>query len=476
MTLADDRRGGDKSVGARAGAAAGLVGNEVDVVVLGLGPGGRSTATRLAQAGLTVVGVDERLVGGECPFYGCTPSKMMVRSAELLTSARRVTGVAGTSVVTPDWGDVAARIAGEATHGWTDQAEVEELTDAGVTFVRGHGRLAGPRAVAVAGTTYTASRGVVLATGTRPSLPPVEGLARTPYWTNRDVVKVTELPRSLVVIGGGAIGVELCQVFARFGVAVSLLEMDDRILAAAEPEASELLERCFATEGIRVITGDTITKVDYADGRFAVSLERTVVEAERLLVTTGRTSNLDDIGLETLGLDRELDVLEPDEHLQVVDGLWAIGDITGKGAYTHMAHYQGDIATAAILQGAGTPVADYRAVPNVTFTDPEIGAVGMTEAQARADHRRVRVGLADMATSPRGWIHGPGKAGFVKVVEDADLQVLVGGTVAGPMGGELMALLTLAVHARVPTGSIESMIYAFPTFHETIKQAVADLH
>jgi pyruvate/2-oxoglutarate dehydrogenase complex dihydrolipoamide dehydrogenase (E3) component len=474
VTSADDHRKADPP--AEDGSRAGPAGTEVDVVVLGLGPGGRSTATKLAQAGLAVVGVDERLVGGECPFYGCTPSKMMVRAAELLTAARRVTGMAGTAAVSPDWGEVAARITNEATHGWTDQAEVEELADAGVTFVRGHGRLAGPRAVTVAGTTYTARRGVVLATGTRPSLPPVEGLAQTPYWTNRDVVKVTELPRSLVVIGGGAIGVELCQVFARFGVDVSLLELEDRILAGAEPEASALLTQCFASEGIRVVTGEKIAQVDYLDGRFTVGLETTTVEADKLLVTAGRASNLDDIGLETVGLDPELAVLDPDGHMQVVEGLWAIGDITGRGAYTHIAHYQGDIITAMIMQGGSAPVADYRAVPNVTFTDPEIGAVGMSEAAARADGRRVRVGMADLASSPRGWIHGPGKVGFVKVVEDADLQVLIGGTVAGPMGGELLALLTLAVHARVPTASIESMIYAFPTFHESVKQAVADLH
>jgi pyruvate/2-oxoglutarate dehydrogenase complex dihydrolipoamide dehydrogenase (E3) component len=449
---------------------------EVDVVVLGLGPGGRSTATQLAQAGLSVVGIDERLVGGECPFYGCTPSKIMVRASELLTEARRVPGMGGAVTVTPDWADVARRITDEATHGWTDAAEVQELTDAGVTFVRGHGRLAGARTVTVGGERYSARRGVVLATGTRPSVPPVEGLAQTPYWTNRDVVKVTELPRSLAVIGGGAIGAELCQVFARFGVDVSLVEMKDRILPAAEPEASALLTQCFADEGIRVVTGQKIAQVAYHDTTFVVELETTKLEADRLLVATGRTSNLADIGLETVGLDPGLDTLDTDAHMRVLDGLWAIGDITGRGAYTHIAHYQGDIATAAILERDGAPVADYRGVPNVTFTDPEIGSVGMTEAQAREDGRRVRVGTADTASSPRGWIHGPGNAGLVKVVEDADQHVLVGGTVAGPLGGELLALVTLAVHARVPTASIESMIYAFPTFQEAIKRAIADLH
>jgi pyruvate/2-oxoglutarate dehydrogenase complex dihydrolipoamide dehydrogenase (E3) component len=451
-------------------------GGEVDVIVLGLGPGGRSAASALATAGLEVVGIDERLVGGECPFYGCTPTKMMVRAAELLAESRRAPGLAGAGTLTPGWDDVAKRIAGEATHEWTDKAEVDELTDSGVRFVRGHGRLTGARTVSAAGTTFAARRGVILGTGTRPSVPPIDGLVRTPYWTNRDAVRVAALPESLIVIGGGSIGVELCQVFARFGVEVSLLEVEDRIMSAAEPEASALVAQALADEGVDVVTGQKIERVDHVGGAFRVELEAGTLEAERLLVASGRTSNLDDIGLETLGLDADATFLECDDQMRVLDGLWAIGDITGKGAYTHVAHYQAEIATAALLHGDAAPRADYRAVPNVTFTDPEVGSVGMTEAQAREGGRRVRVGLADMAQSPRGWVHGPGNSGFVKVVESAEEHVLVGATVAGPKGGELLGQLTLAVHARVPTASLDSMIYAFPTFYETVKQAIDDLH
>jgi pyruvate/2-oxoglutarate dehydrogenase complex dihydrolipoamide dehydrogenase (E3) component len=450
---------------------------EFDVVVLGLGPGGRDAASQLARAGLDVVGIDERLVGGECPFFGCTPTKMMVRAAELLAESRRVPRLAGSSDVRPDWSRVAARVAGEATHAWTDDAEVAELTDSGVTFVRDHGRLSGPRTVVVGdGERYVARRGVVLATGTRPSVPPVDGLAQTPYWTNRDVVRLTTLPESLAVIGGGSIGAELCQVFARFGVAVTLLEVEDRILSASEPEASALLARSFADEGIQVVTGREITGVDCVGDRFEISLGGEVVEADRLLVASGRTSNLDDVGLETVGLEPTIATIDCDGHMLVAEGLWAIGDITGKGAYTHIAHYQAAIAVSAILAADGTQEADYRAVPNVTFTDPEIGSVGMTEAAAREAGLRVRVGCADLAASPRGWVHGPGNAGLVKVVEDAESSVLVGATVAGPRAGELLGQLTLAVHARVPTASLGTMISAFPTFYETVGQALDDLH
>lgn len=472
--------------------------NEVDVVVVGLGPGGESVATDLAQAGLEVVGIDRHLVGGECPYYGCIPTKMMVRAADVLAEARRVPELAGSSTVSPDWTSVAKRIRDEATDSWNDQVAVDRLVEAGVRFVRGQARLDGPRSVVVGDESYVPRHAVVLNTGTDPGVPPVDGLADTPYWTNRDVVKLENLPSSLIVIGGGAIGAEIAQALSRFDVAVTLLEVADRILAAEEPEASRLMTETFGSEGIQVLVGVSITKVSYAEGRFSVtmsgpdSVEQEGGEAgsastlygEKLLVAAGRRNQLADIGLETVGLDPESKILETDEHMQVADGLFAIGDITGKGAFTHMSMYQAGIARDAILSKADRgdtaktepAKADYRAVPRVTFTDPEVGSVGLTEQKAKDEGLRVRVGFADLATSSRGWLHKSGNAGFVKVVEDADAGVLVGATTAGPDGGELLAGLTMAVHARVPTSSLLSMIYAFPTFHQAIKAAVEDLH
>jgi pyruvate/2-oxoglutarate dehydrogenase complex dihydrolipoamide dehydrogenase (E3) component len=449
--------------------------SEVDVVVLGLGPGGTSAASDLAKAGLSVVGVDERLVGGECPFYGCTPTKMMVRAADLLAEARRVPGMAGASLVTADWAVVASRIADEATHGWDDADGVKALTADGVTFVRGHGRLAGPGAVSVGDDTFVARRGIVLATGTSPAIPPVDGLEATPYWTNRDIVAVDQLPGSAIVIGGGTIGVELCQVLARFGVSVTLLEVADTIMAQEEPEASALLTEVFAREGIQVLTGATIDRVDYADRHFSVLVDGRTLSADKLLVLAGRRTNLADIGLETVGLDPAAEALQTDGHLSVADGLWAIGDVTGEGAYTHLAHYQAEIAVDAILRGTSGRAAEYRAVPRITFTDPEVGAVGLTQQQAQDQGIDVLVGVADVAESSRGWVHKSGNQGFVKVVADATRHVLVGATVAGPMGGEILAVLSLAVHAQIPVTSLETMIYAFPSLHETVKSAVLDL-
>jgi pyruvate/2-oxoglutarate dehydrogenase complex dihydrolipoamide dehydrogenase (E3) component len=444
----------------------------VDVVVVGLGPGGESVATELAKAGLRVVAVDRRLVGGECPYYGCIPSKMMIRAADLLAEGRRIPDFAGTSTVTPDWSPVHARIRDEATDDWNDQVAVDRLEDAGVTFVRGGARLTGPRTVEVEGTTYTARTGVVLNTGTEPSAPPIDGLADTPFWDNRDACRLAELPGSLVVIGGGAIGAEMAQAFARFGVRVTVLEAADRILAPEEPESSRLLTDVFTDDGIDVRTGVRIGSVRYDGGRFDVEVDGETLHADRLLVAAGRRPGFSGLGLETVGLDPSARALEVDGRLRAADGLWAIGDITGKGAFTHMSMYQAAIAVRDIL-GQDGPEASYHAVPHVTFTDPEVGSVGMTERQARDAGLRVRVGTTDLASSTRGWIHRA--VGLVKLVEDADRGVLVGACSVGPTGGEVLSMLVTAVHAEVPTATLRSMIFAYPTFHRAVEDALSRL-
>ncbi len=443
-----------------------------DVVVIGLGPGGEATASELAKAGLVVVGIDEHLVGGECPYYGCVPSKMMIRASDALGEARRVPGLAGEVEVHPDWGPVATRVRDQATDDWNDQVAVDRLEGAGVRFVRGHARLAGPRSVEVNGETFECARGVILNPGTAPAVPPIDGLADTPYWTNRDIVKIESVPGSLIVIGGGAIGAEIAQALSRFGSRVTILEMADRILAPEEPESSALVADVFAKEGIQVLTGVGIDSVAYDDGRFRVQIEGQTLDAEKLLVAAGRRPNLSDLGLETVGLDPSARSIEVDEHMRAADGLWAIGDVTGKGAFTHVSMYQSAVCVRDVLGQEGH-AADYRAVPHVTFTDPEVGSVGMTEQQARDAGLTVRIGQADLSTSARGWIAQA--EGLVKLVEDADRGVLVGATTVGPSGGEMLGLVSTAVHAEVPTETLRSMIYAYPTFHRAIEDALRSL-
>ena len=446
-----------------------------DVVVVGMGPGGEYLAEHLAEAGLDVVGIESTLVGGECPYWGCVPSKMMIRAANLLAEARRIPGVAGSSTVNPDWAPVARRIRDEATDDWNDQVAVERFENKGGRFVRGHGRLVGPHEVEVGDRRFEARRAVVIATGTQSWTPPIPGLADVPYWTNREAIEASELPGSLAVIGGGAIAVELGQVFARFGVTVTIVEVANRLLPAEEPEAGELLETVLRDEGVRVITGAQVDKVRHDGSLFELDLrgERPIT-TERLLVAAGRRADLSAIGVEAVGLDPNARYLATDDRLRVAPGIWAVGDVTGFGAFTHVAMYQARIAVADIL-GQGTERADYEAIPRVTFTDPEIGSVGLSEEAARSRGLSVRVGRSEIATSARGWIHKVGNTGVIKLVEDADRGVLVGALSAGPTGGEVLGLLALAVHASIPVATLRTMIYAYPTFHRAIESALADL-
>ena len=448
---------------------------QVDAVVVGMGPGGEEVAGRLAGAGLAVVGVESRLVGGECPYLGCVPSKMMIRAADSLAEGRRIAEVAGTSKVDPDWAPVARRIRDEATDNWDDTVAVKRFEGKGGRFVRGRARLTGPSMVYVEGAEFEATTAVVIATGTQPAVPPIPGLADTPYWTNRQAVETTEVPRSLAVIGGGAVGLEFAQVFARFGSRVTVIEAADRLLPLEEPEAGELIADVFRREALDVLVGARIARVDHDGETFRIEVAGPApVQAERLLVATGRRAELGGLGVAAAGLDQSARFVTVDEHLRAGPRLWAVGDITGRGAFTHVAMYQARIAASDILGFPHEP-ADYRALPRVTFTDPEVGAVGLTEDQARARGITVSTALTPVPSSARGWIHKTGNDGLIKLVADRDSGVLVGATSAGPAGGEVLSALAVAVHGRVPISTLAEMIYAYPTFHRAIEDAVRGL-
>lgn len=445
----------------------------VDAVVLGMGPGGEDVAGRLADAGLSVVGIDGGLVGGECPYWGCIPSKMMVRAAGLLAEGRRIEGMAGTAEVGPDWAPVARRVA-DATDHWDDAVAVERFRSKGGHFVRGWGTIDGPRRVAVGGTVIEAELALVVATGTSPSRPPLEGLSDVAFWTNREAIQCDALPGSLLVLGGGAIGLELGQVFARFGAEVTVVEAADRVLPAEEPESSEAARAGLEADGVTVHAGVPVRRVAAEAGAGGVRAELAdgrTLPASRLLVATGRTANLDSIGAASIGVDVSKKGIPVDGRLRAGPGVWAVGDVTGVGNFTHLAVYQSRIAAEDIL-GRDPAGASYHALPRVTFTDPEIGAVGLTEAGARRAGLPVATGTVPLSSSARGWIHGPGNGGFVKLVVDTRRRVLVGATSAGPSGGEMLGLLSLAVHAGVPVDELRRMIYAYPTFHRAIEDAL----
>jgi pyruvate/2-oxoglutarate dehydrogenase complex dihydrolipoamide dehydrogenase (E3) component len=327
----------------------------------------------------------------------------------------------------------------------------------------------------------TATRAVVVATGSAPAVPPIEGLAGTPYWTNHEFMESPTLPASMVVLGGGAIGREITQTVGRFGVTATIVEYADRLLALEEPEAGALLAEVFAAEGIGVRTRVAAKHVAHTDADgFAVTLsDGSVVHGEKLLVATGRRVDLAALGAETLGIDTGARTFAVDDTLRMLgpdgplDGVFAIGDCAGQGAFTHVAVHHARVVTASLLHPteplASNPIT---AMPRVTFTDPEIGAVGLTVAQAKERGLGVRVVSVPLASAAtRGWIHGPGNEGFLSVVESDG--VLVGATSAGPTGGEVLGALSVAVQGAVPVAELRRMVWAYPTMHRGIEYVLS---
>jgi pyruvate/2-oxoglutarate dehydrogenase complex dihydrolipoamide dehydrogenase (E3) component len=320
----------------------------------------------------------------------------------------------------------------------------------------------------------------VINTGTVPAVPELPGLAGTPYWTNHEAIEAEQVPESLIVLGGGAIALELAQVYSRFGARVTVVEDSGRLLPLEEPEAGELIAEVFRREGIDVRTGAKAESVRHerdpgpADGFTVALADASEVRGSALLVATGRRSDLAAVGVGSVGIDDSQHAVPVDGHMRAAPGVWAIGDVVGKGKFTHMSMYHAAIVVADIL-GRDHTQAEYHAVPQVTFTDPEVGRVGVTETKAREQGLDVRVALTQVPTSARGWIHKAGNDGLIKLVEDRGRGVLVGATSAGPWGGEVLSMLVLAVHAAVPVQRLREMIYAFPAFHRAVFDALGEL-
>ncbi len=456
---------------------------EVDVIVIGAGAVGENVADRTVQGGLSTVLVEEELVGGECSYWACMPSKALLRAGAAVRAARAVAGAA--EAVT---GEIDARAVfrrrDRITHDRDDASQVEWVDGAGIELLRGHARIVGPRRVVVTGpdgtvTELRARHAVAVCTGSVPVLPDIPGLAELEPWTSREATSASEAPATLAVLGGGVVGSELAAAYASLGSRVTVLARGS-LLGAVEPFAAELVREGLEAAGVRVLTGVSVVAAHRAEKNAVLTLDDgSRVLAERVLVATGRVGRTRDLGLEEIGLVAD-DAIEVDDTMRVpgYDWLYAVGDVNGRVKLTHQGKYQARAAGDAIAaRAAGRPVddapwgahvatADHRAVPQVTFTEPEVASVGLTAAAAQEAGLRVRVLDYDLSWVAGASVYADDYRGRARAIVDLDRRVLVGATFVGPDVGELLQAATIAVVGEVPIDRLWHAVPAYPTVSE----------
>ncbi|NED02579.1 NAD(P)/FAD-dependent oxidoreductase [Streptomyces sp. SID6648] len=461
-------------------------GSPYDVVVIGAGPVGENVADRARAAGLTTAVVESELVGGECSYWACMPSKALLRPVVARADARRVPGLSAAVRGPLDVGAVLAKRDEETSH-WKDDGQVAWLESVGADVYRGTGRLTGPREVTVTapdGTEHrlTARHAVAVSTGTRAVVPSLPGIEEARPWTSREATSAKEAPARLVVVGGGVVGVEMATAWQALGSEVTLLIRGGGLLPKMEPFAGELVADALTEAGATIRTGVSVTAVHRPapDGPVTVELDDGGrVEADEILFATGRAPRTDDLGLETVGLEPGSWLTVDDSCLvEGTDWLYAVGDVNHRALLTHQGKYQARIAGAAIAaRAAETPLdtaawgphaatADHAAVPQVVFTDPEAASVGLTLAEAERAGHRVRAVDYDLASVAGSGLYADGYRGRARMIVDLDREILLGVTFVGPGIGELLHSATVAVAGEVPIARLWHAVPAYPTISE----------
>jgi dihydrolipoamide dehydrogenase len=441
-----------------------------DVIVLGAGPAGEAAVNGLLHGGASVAMVERELIGGECTNWACVPTKTLLRPPEVLGESRRAPGVPEPKL---DFGPL-AEYRDYMVSNHDDSKRQASYEERGVEVVKGDGAFDGPGRIRVNGRVLEA-KNVIVATGSDPVIPPLEGLEESGYWTNREASSLHEIPESAVVLGGGPVGVELGQFLSRYGCRVTLVHKPDRLVNREDPHLCSLLGKQLADDGITVklgVSGDKVRRD--ADERVLTLSSGEEVRGEVLLVSIGRRARTGGINLEAAGITPGKRGIEIDEHCRAGDGVWAIGDCTGGLMFTHNGKYQGRVAVANIL-GKETK-ADYRAIPRVVFTNPEIAAVGLTEESAREQGIDVSTAVIELPTSiARPYTYEQDPRGTLGVVVDKKRQVLVGAWALAPLASEWIHQAALAIRAEVPLEVLQDTVAQFPSYSEGYLAALREL-
>jgi pyruvate/2-oxoglutarate dehydrogenase complex dihydrolipoamide dehydrogenase (E3) component len=441
-----------------------------DVIIIGMGVGGEAAAGRLLAAGKRVALIERELIGGECAYWACIPSKTLLRGPEVRAEASRAAGVATPVLDWPglrDYHDYMVRHL-------DDTAQVKGYEQAGATVIKGPARLAGPGRVEAAGQLLEAGH-VVIATGSEPVRPLIEGLDQVPVWTSRDATNVRDIPGRVLLVGGSAVGVELAQFYAGMGAQVTIVQRADRLVDREDPRVGELTAEALAADGVAIHTGRTVTRAQpAADGALLTLSDGTQIETDVVILGSGRSPRTAGFGLETAGAQLTgRGGISVDDRCQAGPGLWAVGDVTGVALFTHVATYQGRVVADNIL-GRDRRVS-YEGIPRVVFADPEIAAVGLTAAQAAA--RGITTATAEISVAEsvdRSWTYERDPRGAVGVLADRDRGVLAGAWAVAPLASEWIHYAALAIRAQIPVSVLLDQVAQYPTYteawHATLEQ------